>query len=226
MQTLNVRYAGVQRRIRETALEYHRDPDSVHLLAASKQQPVAAIRALAACGQRAFGENYLQEATEKLAALESLNLEWHFIGRVQSNKTRAIATHFSWVHGVDRLKIAQRLNEQRSPDQPPLNVCIEVNLSGESGKGGIAPAEVPAFVAALAGLDRLRIRGLMSLPAPGLDFDEQRAAFRQLARTHAEIDLPGFDTLSMGTSDDYAAAIAEGATIIRIGTALFGPRVR
>jgi pyridoxal phosphate enzyme (YggS family) len=224
MQTINEHYENVRRQIRTAALAADRDPDSVQLLAVSKRQPVEAVRALAACGQRAFGENYLQEATAKILKLAPLQLEWHFIGRIQSNKTLAIATHFAWVHGIDRLKIAQRLNDQCPPDRPPLNVCIEVNLSDEADKGGVALDEMPALVNEMAEMQRLRLRGLMALPAPGLDYDAQRATFRRLARAQAAIDRPGFDTLSMGTSDDFAAAIAEGATIVRIGTALFGPR--
>jgi len=186
------------------------------------------VRALADVGQREFGENYVQEALEKQAALRDLPLEWHFIGPIQSNKTRAIAENFSWVHSIDRLKIAERLSAQRPPGLPPLQVCVEVNVSGEASKGGVAPAELPALADAVSKLSGLRLRGLMAIPAPAQEVAAQRAAFRQVrealdalvARGHA------LDTLSMGMSGDLEAAILEGATIVRIGTALFGERTK
>lgn len=218
------RYHKLAQRVNATALRYGRAADEVQLLAASKRQSVDAIRQLAGCGQRHFGENYLQEAATKIAALSQLGLEWHFIGRLQSNKTRVVASMFDWVHSVDRLKIAQRLNNQRPDDAAPLNICVEVNISGESGKGGVSVDEVPDLVENLAAFPRLQVRGLMALPAPETDFEEQRRSFRQLYDVFAKIVRPAFDTLSMGTSNDFEAAIAEGATIVRIGTALFGPR--
>ncbi|ODU05355.1 MAG: YggS family pyridoxal phosphate enzyme [Thiobacillus sp. SCN 63-1177] len=222
------RLRAVQARIADAAAEAGREPATVCLLAVSKTFGDAAVRAMAACGQREFGENYVQEALEKQAALRDLPLEWHFIGPIQSNKTRAIAEHFSWAHGIDRLKIAERLSAQRPPALPPLQVCIEVNVSGEASKGGVAPAELPALADAVSKLPRLRLRGLMAIPAPTPDIGAQRAAFRQvraaldalIARGHA------LDTLSMGMSADLEAAIEEGATIVRIGTALFGERTK
>ena len=221
------RLHAVQARIADAAAAAGRDAATVHLLAVSKTFDAAAVRAMAACGQREFGENYLQEALEKQAALRDLPLIWHFIGPIQSNKTRAIAERFSWVHGIDRLKIAERLSAQRPAALPPLQVCIEVNVSGEASKGGVAPAGLPALADAVSKLPGLRLRGLMAIPAPTPDVGTQRAAFRQvrealdalIARDHA------LDTLSMGMSADLEAAIEEGATIVRIGTALFGERV-
>jgi len=200
----------------------------VRLLAVSKTLGDAAVRALADVGQRELGENYVQEALEKQAAFRDLPLEWHFIGPIQSNKTRAIAENFSWVHSIDRLKIAERLSAQRPPGLPPLQVCVEVNVSGEASKGGVAPAELPALADAVSKLSGLRLRGLMAIPAPAQEVAAQRAAFRQVrealdalvARGHA------LDTLSMGMSGDLEAAILEGATIVRIGTALFGERTK
>ncbi|MGH8595920.1 MAG: YggS family pyridoxal phosphate-dependent enzyme [Gammaproteobacteria bacterium] len=203
-----------------------RDPAAVSLLAASKGQTIDAMVRLAAQGQRAFGENYVQEALPKMAALADLNLSWHFIGRLQANKTREIATRFSWVHSVDRPRLAWRLNEQRPDHLPPLDCCIEVNISGEASKSGVVHAHALAdLVAAFRPLARLRLRGFMALPALTPDPDLQRAGFRRLRELLAS-HAGALDTLSMGTSVDYAAAIAEGATIVRIGTALFGPRGR
>jgi pyridoxal phosphate enzyme (YggS family) len=186
---------------------------------------VAAMRAVAEEGQCAFGENYLQEALPKMAALADLDLSWHFIGRLQSNKTRDVATRFDWVHSLDRLKLAERLSAQRPLDRPPLQCLIEVNVSGEASKAGVSPDELPELVGAVHALPHLRLRGFMTLPAPTADPMAQRAAFAHLRELLAPY-APAFDTLSMGTSEDYAAAIAEGATIVRIGTALFGPRQR
>jgi len=212
--------------IRHAEQRFHRPPGSVTLLAVSKGQPAALIAAVAAAGQRHFGESYLQEALVKLEALREPALEWHFIGPIQANKTRGIATHFSWVHSVDRLKIAQRLSEQRPAQLPPLNICLEVNISQESSKHGLSLAELPAVAHAVAGLPRLRLRGLMAIPAPAEDFAAQRRPFAQLRALQEELIATGLDldTLSMGMSADWEAAIAEGATLIRIGTALFGPR--
>ena len=200
-----------------------RDPATVGLLAVSKTQPAAAIREAAAAGIRDFGENYLQEALDKQAELDDLPLTWHFIGPIQSNKTKAIAEHFGWVHSVDRLKIAQRLSDQRPAALPPLNICLQVNVSGEASKSGCAPQEVQQLARAITALPRLRLRGLMCIPAPSEDPAEQRAAFARLRQLRDELALD-LDTLSMGMSQDLEAAIAEGATWVRIGTALFGAR--
>ena len=217
-------YQKLTQRLGAAARRYGRAPEDIQLLAVSKRQSVDAIRSLAGFGQRDFGENYLQEAASKIAALSPLALNWHFIGRLQSNKTRVVATLFDWVHSVDRLKIAQRLNDQRPDSAARLNICVEVNISGESGKGGLAVDEIPGFIDNLAEFPRLQVRGLMALPAPEDNFEIQRRSFRQLYEAFAGIDRPAFDTLSMGTSNDFEAAIAEGATMVRIGTALFGPR--
>ena len=200
-----------------------RDPATVGLLAVSKTQPAAAIREAAAAGIRDFGENYLQEALDKQAELSDLPLAWHFIGPIQSNKTKSIAEHFDWVHSVDRLKIAQRLSDQRPTALPPLNICLQVNVSGEASKSGCAPEELPKLAQAVAAMPHLRLRGLMCIPAPSEDPAEQRAAFARLRALRDELPLT-LDTLSMGMSQDLEAAIAEGATWVRIGTALFGAR--
>jgi pyridoxal phosphate enzyme (YggS family) len=213
-------------RIRDAELRFGRTPGSVALLAVSKQQPIAAIAALAGLGQRAFGENYLQEALPKIAHFEGHDLSWHFIGRIQSNKTRDIAAHFAWVHALDRPKIAERLAAQRPAGLPPLECLIEVNVSGEASKGGVSPADLPTLVGCCRTLPQLRLRGLMALPAPEDDFEGQRLAFRKVREALAACGEPALDTLSMGTSGDFEAAIAEGATLVRIGTALFGPRAR
>nr|MBF0682505.1 YggS family pyridoxal phosphate-dependent enzyme [Pseudomonas sp.] len=188
-----------------------------------KTQPAEALRESNAAGLAHFGENYLQEALEKQASLADLALTWHFIGPIQSNKTKAIAAHFDWVHSVDRLKIAQRLSEQRPAQLPPLNVCLQVNVSGEASKSGCAPDEVEALANAVAALPGLRLRGLMAIPEPSDDPAEQHAAFARLSQLQKQLDLE-LDTLSMGMSQDLEAAIAEGATWVRIGTALFGAR--
>ena len=222
------RLQAVQARIAAAVAEAGRDAATLRMLAVSKTFDAAAVRELAACGQRAFGENYVQEALDKQAALQDLPLEWHFIGPIQSNKTRAIAAHFSWVHSVDRLKIAERLSAQRTPGRPPLQVCIEVNVSGEASKGGVTPADLPALAGAIAILPGLQLRGLMAIPAPTPDVSAQRAAFRQVREQFDALRARGhaLDTLSMGMSGDLEAAILEGATIVRIGTALFGERTK
>lgn len=224
--TASVRLQAVQARIASAASEAARDPAAVCLLAVSKTFDAAAVRGLAACGQREFGENYVQEALEKQAALRDLPLVWHFIGPIQSNKTRAIAGHFNWVHSIDRLKIAERLSAQRPAGLPPLQVCIEVNVSSEASKGGVAPAELPALAEAVSKLTGLQLRGLMAIPAPTPDVAAQRAAFRQVREQFDALRARGYalDTLSMGMSGDLEAAIQEGATIVRVGTALFGER--
>ena len=200
-----------------------REPATVGLLAVSKTQPAAAIRDAFAAGLRDFGENYLQEALEKQAALTDLPLIWHFIGPIQSNKTRPIAEHFDWVHSVDRLKIAQRLSDQRPAHLPALNICLQVNVSGEDSKSGCSPEELTALARAVVALPNLRLRGLMAIPEPTDDVAAQHAAFARLRQLRDELAL-NLDTLSMGMSHDLEAAIAEGATWVRIGTALFGAR--
>ncbi|MCQ4248275.1 YggS family pyridoxal phosphate-dependent enzyme [Pseudomonas stutzeri] len=223
MSTIANNIAKVATRIREAAQAAARNPDQVHLLAVSKTQPAEAIRQACQAGLHDFGENYLQEALEKQADLADLPLTWHFIGPIQSNKTKSIAEHFDWVHSVDRLKIAQRLSDQRPESLPPLNICLQVNVSGEASKSGCEPQDVPELAQAIAALPRLRLRGLMAIPEPTDDPTEQRAAFARLRHLQAELQM-NLDTLSMGMSQDLEAAIAEGATWVRIGTAVFGAR--
>ena len=224
--SLGDRLHAVQSRIARAASEAGRNAAEITLLAVSKTFDAAAVRDLAACGQREFGENYLQEALAKQALLGDLSLVWHFIGPIQSNKTRAIAENFSWVHSVDRLKIAERLSAQRPAGLPPLQVCIEVNVSGESSKGGVAATELPQLADAVTALPGMQLRGLMAIPAPTPDVAAQRAAFRQVRQAFDALVARGhaLDTLSMGMSADLEAAILEGATIVRVGTALFGER--
>jgi pyridoxal phosphate enzyme (YggS family) len=224
MSTIAENIAKLGERIREAAQASQRDFTQVGLLAVSKTKPSTAIRQAHAAGLRDFGENYLQEALGKQAELTDLPLIWHFIGPIQSNKTKAIAEHFDWVHSVDRLKIAQRLSEQRPAHLPPLNICLQVNVSGEASKSGCSPQELPALAAAVAQLPRLNLRGLMAIPEPTDDVDAQHQAFATVRTLQASLDLPTLDTLSMGMSHDLEAAIAEGATWVRIGTALFGAR--
>ncbi|MEH3022452.1 MAG: YggS family pyridoxal phosphate-dependent enzyme [Pseudomonas oryzihabitans] len=223
MSTIAENSATVLERIAAASRTAGRDPATVGLLAVSKTKPATALREAYAAGLRDFGENYLQEALDKQQELTELPLVWHFIGPIQSNKTRAIASHFDWVHSVDRLKIAQRLAEQRPPERGPLNICLQVNVSGETSKSGCQPDELPALAAAVSQLPNLRLRGLMAIPEPTDDPASQRAAFARL-RTLSEALNLGLDTLSMGMSQDLEAAIAEGASWVRIGTALFGAR--
>jgi len=213
-------------RIANAAVAAGRDPATVRLLAVSKTWPADSVREAAAAGQRAFGENYVQEGVAKVDELAGLGLEWHFIGPLQSNKTRLVANRFSWVHSIDRLKIAERLSEQRDVHLPPLEVCIQVNVSGEASKSGVAPADLPDLARAVAVLPRLRLRGLMAIPEPTPDVALQRARFASLRAMRNELNAAGFalDTLSMGMSDDLEAAIAEGSTLVRVGTAIFGSR--
>lgn len=203
-----------------------RSGDAVQLLAVSKTFAADAVREAYQAGQTAFGENYLQEALDKIGALRDLPLEWHFIGAIQSNKTRPIAENFDWVHSVDRLKIAERLAAQRPESLPPLNICLQVNVSGEASKSGVTPEEVVPLAQEVARLPRLRLRGLMAIPAPTEDEAAQRRPFAQLRHMLEDLRRQGLplDTLSMGMSHDFPAAIAEGATIVRIGTAIFGAR--
>lgn len=216
----------VRDRIRAAEHRFQRPPGAVRLLAVSKTQPVTAVAAMAAAGQNCFGENYVQEALAKMTELAALALEWHFIGPLQANKTRGVAEHFAWVHSVDRLKIAERLSAQRPLSLPPLNICLQVNIDREPTKHGLDPTEVGAIAAAVAALPGLRLRGLMAIPAPTADFATQRQAFARLRILQEQLITAGLalDTLSMGMSDDLEAAIAEGATLVRVGTALFGPR--
>lgn len=219
---------AVRRRIDAAARAAGRDPQGVALLAVSKTFPADAVRAAYRAGQRAFGENYVQESIAKIDELADLraSLEWHFIGPLQSNKTRPVAERFEWVHSVDRLKIAQRLSEQRPANLPPLNVCVQVNVSGEATKSGVAPADLADVARAVAALPNLRLRGLMSIPEPADDVAAQRAPHRALRELFDALRANGLalDTLSMGMSADLEAAVAEGATIVRIGTAIFGAR--
>ncbi|MGE8371775.1 MAG: YggS family pyridoxal phosphate-dependent enzyme [Pseudomonas putida] len=223
MSTLADNLSAISARIASAAQAAGRDPASVQLLAVSKTKPASAIREIHAAGVRDVGENYLQEALTKQQALSDLPLIWHFIGPIQSNKTKAIAEHFDWVHSVDRLKIAQRLSEQRPAGLAPLNLCLQVNVSGEDSKSGCAPADLPALAKAVAGLPNLRLRGLMAIPEPTDDRAAQEGAFARLRQLQESLGL-GLDTLSMGMSHDLEAAIAQGATWVRIGTALFGAR--
>ncbi len=227
--------ASVRNRIAQAAQVANRPADSVHLLAVSKTKPADVIRVLHAAGQRAFGENYLQEALEKQEALADLQsepatqIEWHYIGAIQSNKTRPLAEHFDWVHGVDRLKIAQRLSAQRPASLPPLQICLQLNISDEDSKSGVALDALTELARHVMQLPQLQVRGLMALPAPEQDPAQQRAVFAQVRKAleqlnHALLPNPPMDTLSMGMSGDLEAAVAEGATIVRIGTNLFGAR--
>ena len=233
MSRISQNLQAVHAAMLQAAQSAARDPDSVRLLAVSKTFDMAAVLDAVRAGQAAFGENYLQEALDKMAAVavalqpEQLQLpEWHFIGPIQSNKTRPIAEHFDWVHTVEREKIASRLSEQRPPHLAPLNICLQVNISGESSKSGVAPADVAALAHAVAGMPRLRLRGLMAIPEPVADFDAQCLSFRRLRQLLEDLNAQGcaLDTLSMGMSADMTAAIAEGATIVRVGSAIFGQR--
>ncbi len=229
MGSIETRLQGVRQRIAAAAQQAGRREQDVTLLAVSKTQADVAVRAAWAAGQRSFGENYVQEALAKIAALVDLRpaIAWHLIGPLQSNKTRVVAEQFDWVHTVDRLKIAQRLSEQRPPGLPPLQVLLQVNVDGEASKSGVAPAELPALARAVAALPRLQLRGLMSIPAPATGCEAQRAPHRRLRELllalRADTGL-ALDTLSMGMSEDLEAAVAEGSTLLRVGSAIFGAR--
>ena len=216
----------VRTRMAQAAAAAGRSAQSVTLLAVGKAQPLGLLAAAADCGVSDFGESYLQEALPKIAALQERALSWHFIGRIQANKTRSIAESFAWVHALDRLKVAERLGAQRPHYAPPLNVCLQVNIAGEDTKGGIAPAELPALAAAVAGVPRLALRGLMCIPPEETEPARQRSWFARLRVLKDELNAAGhsLDTLSMGMSADFEAAIQEGATIVRLGTVLFGAR--
>jgi pyridoxal phosphate enzyme (YggS family) len=230
MESIPQALAHTQERISRACEACGRPPMGVQLLAVSKTQPWQAVAQAARAGQRAFGENYVQEALDKMAALADLRpaLEWHLIGPLQSNKTRTVAEAFDWVHSVDRLKIAQRLSDQRPPGLPPLNICLQVNISGEASKSGLSPEELPYVARAAAALPRLRLRGLMAIPEPAQGFDAQRAPHRALRLLQQQLQAQGLelDTLSIGMSDDLEAAVAEGSTMVRVGTAVFGARPR
>lgn len=216
----------IQSEITRLAVKYQRTDNDISLLAVSKTRSATEIESLINQGQLCFGENYLQEAIEKIEALKEHDLEWHYIGKIQSNKTRMIATHFDWVHTVDRLKIAQRLNDQRPAELAPIKICLQVNSSGETSKGGIDFDALPALANEVNQLENIELRGLMTLPAPADELEQQRLPFRAVKAAFDSLRQQGvdLDTLSMGTTNDFEAAIAEGATMIRIGTALFGAR--
>jgi pyridoxal phosphate enzyme (YggS family) len=221
MRSIDDNLQAVRERIARAAAAAGRDPASVTLLAVSKTHPAALVEQACAAGQRAFGENYVQEALEKMDALAASGIEWHLVGPLQSNKTKLVAARFDWVHSVESAKVARRLSEQRPAAMAPLNVLIQVNVSGEASKNGVAAAEVPALAATVARLPRLRLRGLMAIPEPGAPparYRDLKALYERLQGEFA------FDTLSVGMSDDLELAIAEGATMVRIGTAIFGAR--
>lgn len=226
MQELIQRLGAVRTAIDDAARRAQRDPAAVRLVAVSKTRTADEIAAAADAGQRDFGENYLQEALPKIEALRDRHLVWHFIGPIQSNKTRDIATHFDWVHSVSRLKIARRLSAQRPDDAPPLNVCLQVNIDGEDSKAGVAPEETLELAREIAALPRLTMRGLMAIPPPSDQAARQAAPFAALRRLAEDCRDQGLavDTLSMGMSGDLDAAVTEGSTMVRVGTAIFGPR--
>lgn len=228
MTTISANLQDVRRRVAAACAAAGRDAASVQLLAVSKTWPAARVREAAAAGQCAFGESYVQEAIPKQAALADLGLEWHFIGPLQSNKTRLVAEAFAWVHSIERLKIAERLAAQRPAGLPPLQVCVQINVSGEESKSGCAPEEAPELCAAVAALPGLRLRGLMTIPEPTADTRLARRRFAALRELREALRARGLelDTLSMGMSHDLETAIMEGATIVRVGTAIFGERVK
>lgn len=228
MSTIESNLQVVRARIAEAARAAGREPGDIALLAVSKTFAAGAVRAAYAAGQREFGENYVQEGLQKIAALSALPLVWHFIGPIQSNKTRAIAEHFDWVHSVAREKIALRLAQARPPERGPLDICLQVNVSGEASKSGVAPEEVRPLAEAVRTLPLLRLRGLMAMPEPSDDIELQRRRFSGLRLLLEQLNTAGFglDILSMGMSQDLQAAVMEGATIVRVGTAIFGERVK
>ncbi|HEY8354377.1 MAG TPA: YggS family pyridoxal phosphate-dependent enzyme [Methylophilaceae bacterium] len=228
MTSISERLQAVLVGIEKAAIDAGRDPREVHLLAVSKAHSAAAIREAFGAGQRRFGENYLQEALNKQQELGDLAIEWHFIGPIQSNKTQAIAQHFDWVHSIDRLKVAQRLSTARPDHLPPLQVCVQVNVSNEATKSGVPLDEASDLARAISSMPRLTLRGLMAIPAPTSDIELQRSQFHQIRQLSETLQQQGLklDTLSIGMSDDYPAAIAEGSTMVRIGSAIFGPRTQ
>lgn len=225
MNTIAQRLAQIQARITAAEQRYQRPPGSVKLLAVSKTRPLEELQTLQQLGQHYFAENYLQDALPKIAALEK-NVEWHFIGPLQSNKTRSIAENFHWLHTLERLKIARRLNQQRPSSLPPLNVCIQVNISADPNKAGLMPEAAETLAHELKALPQLQLRGLMTLPRRTTEFEQQRQPFRELHTLYRQLSQSGFelDTLSMGMTNDLEAAIAEGSTLVRVGTGLFGSR--
>ena len=223
---ITVALAQIRQRVADAEQRFNRNSGSIQLLTVSKTKPVADIQAAIDAGQSCFAENYLQEAIEKITRLDNAHVNWHFIGPIQSNKTPDIAQYFQWVHTIDRIKVARRLSEQRPKHLPPLNVCLQINISGEKSKSGIEPHALKQLAHDCASLPNIRLRGLMTMPAQNSDFEVQRVPFRQLRLllTELQTEYPELDTLSMGTTNDLEAAVAEGATILRIGTAVFGAR--
>jgi len=218
------RFANVSKQLRQAEIDAQRPLGSVQLLAVSKTKPASDIAAAYRFGQRHFGENYLQEALKKQQELAAFNISWHFIGPLQSNKTKPIAQHFAWVHSVDRLKVAERLSEQRPDYLPPLNICLQVNISDEASKSGIELANLPELIEQVSKLPNLRLRGVMAIPEPQQDYQAQCQPYRRLYQTVRQLDRNDLDTFSFGMSGDLQAAVAEGSTLVRIGTALFGER--
>ena len=226
MNTLRENFYDLQSQIRQAETACGRDKDSVKLLAVSKTKSAADINTLYQLGQQDFGENYLQEALEKQQQLTALKINWHFIGPIQSNKTKAIANNFSWVHSVERFKIAKRLSEQRPCHLPPLNICLQVNISDEASKSGLSLAELPILVEKIKGLDNICLRGVMAIPAPETTYELQCKPYYKLYQAVIALEESDLDTFSFGMTGDLKAAIAEGSTMVRIGTALFGKRIR
>ncbi len=226
MTTISANLQAVLARIGEAARRCGRQPEEISLLAVSKTWPGSYVQEAARAGQKAFGENYVQEGVDKVRETALPDLEWHFIGPLQSNKTRLVAEAFHWVHSVDRLKIAERLSQQRPAHLPPLQICLQVNISNEDSKSGVPEEDVASLAQQIAYLPRLKLRGLMTIPAPAPEFAQQRAPFRRLRELYEQLNRHGFalDTLSMGMSNDIEAAIAEGSTLVRVGTAIFGER--
>jgi hypothetical protein len=224
MNIIKHNFSLINAQIRQAEIVHKRPIGSVQLLAVSKNKPATDIAQAYQIGQRHFGENYLQEALTKQQQLTAFNISWHFIGPIQSNKTRAIATHFQWVHSVDRLKIAERLSEQRPKHLPPLNICLQVNISDEQTKSGVELTDLAELIAQVRLLPNLRLRGVMAIPAPQTDHELQRLPYRKIYQSVSALNLLELDTYSFGMTGDLVAAIAEGATIVRIGTALFGSR--
>lgn len=223
---ISVALAQIRQRIAETEQRFNRKPGSVQLLAVSKTKAITDIQVAIDAKQHCFAENYLQEASEKIICLNNTQLDWHFIGSIQSNKCRNIAKYFQWAHTIDRLKVARRLSKQRPDHLPPLNICLQVNISRERSKSGIEPVALKQLADDCAPLPNIRLRGLMAMPTPNSDFKKQRAPFKEMRLLYTELKTayPELDTLSMGTTSDLEAAIAEGATMVRIGTAIFGKR--
>ena len=227
MQNIEKNLALINQQIEQAATNYNREINNISLLAVSKRKPASDLRIAYECGQRNFGENFLQEAQAKMKQLADLDIVWHFIGPVQSNKTRALAESFDWVHCVDRVKIAQRLSDQRPESMSPLHICIQVNIDQEKSKSGVAPGDIIALAEAIRDLPKIRLRGLMAIPAQRSDFESQREPFARVKQALQDLQQHGLDcdTLSMGMSHDMQAAIAEGSTLVRIGTAIFGERL-